>query len=80
MEKEFDQTEFENYLTDEFFNGNEENEIARLIKQQLTDDEDFKKQYSKWIEESSYESWNDYYQFLQDEEDLAWNIMFSDRD
>ena len=36
MEKEFDQYEFENYLTDEFFSGNELSEIKKLIKIELT--------------------------------------------
>jgi len=75
MEKEFDQYEFEEYLTDEFFNGNEKSEIGVLIKDRLATDDDFKEQYELWLEETSYRNWKEYYQFLQDEEDMAWDIM-----
>lgn len=75
MEKEFDQYEFENYLTDEFFNGNEFEEIDDLIKKQLASNSDFREQYELWLEESDYKNWEEFYQFLLDEEDLAWDIM-----
>jgi len=75
MEKEFDQYEFEEYLTDEFFNGNEKSEIGVLIKDRLATDDDFKEQYELWLEETIYRNWKEYYQFLQDEEDMAWDIM-----
>ncbi|MDO9152771.1 MAG: hypothetical protein Q7U47_03530 [Paludibacter sp.] len=80
METEFDQYEFENYLTDEFFNGNEKDEIATLIKKRLVDDEEFNEKYEQWMEESGYNSWKDYYQVLQDEEDMAWTSGFPEGD
>jgi hypothetical protein len=75
MENNFDQYEFENYLTDEFFNGNDKSEAESLIRKRLITDTIFKEQYEQWIEESSYKSWKDYYQFLQDEEDIDWVNM-----
>ena len=36
MEKEFDQYEFENFLKDEFFNGNEKDLIGSLIKKTVS--------------------------------------------
>jgi hypothetical protein len=72
--------EFENYLTDEFFNGNEESEIESLIKERLKSDDDFRNQYELWLEESGNESWREYYQFLLDEEDEAWENMFPEGD
>lgn len=76
----FDLWEFENYLTDEFFNGNEESEIESLIKERLKSDDDFRNQYELWLEESGNESWREYYQFLLDEEDTAWENMFPEGD
>lgn len=76
----FDLWEFENYLTDEFFNGNEESEIESLIKERLKSDDDFRNQYELWLEESGNESWRKYYQFLLDEEDAAWENMFPEGD
>lgn len=76
----FDLWEFENYLTDEFFNGNEESEIESLIKERLKSDDDFRNQYELWLEESGNESWREYYQFLLDEEDAAWEKMFPEGD
>ncbi len=80
MRTEFDQYEFENYLTDEFFNGNEKAEIASLIKKRLATDNDFKVRYEQWLEESSNESWKDFYIYLQDEEDSAWKNMYPNGD
>lgn len=80
METEFDQYEFENYLTDEFFNGNEKDEIGSLIKKRLAEDEEFNEQYELWLEESGCDSWKEYYQLLKDEEDIAWENMFPDGD
>ena len=71
MGTEFDQYEFENFLTEEFFDGNEEAEIASLIKYELATNNDFKDKYEQWLEESGYESWKDFYKHLQDEEDAA---------
>ena len=76
MGTEFDQYEFENFLTEEFFDGNEKAEIASLIKYQLATNNDFKYKYEQWLEESSYESWKDFYKHLQDEENAAWENMY----
>jgi len=76
MGTEFDQYEFENFLTEEFFDGNEKAEIARLIKYELAANNDFKDHYEQWLEESSYESWKDFYKHLQDEEAAAWENMY----
>jgi hypothetical protein len=78
MGTEYNQYEFENYLTEEFFDGNEKVEIARLIKYELATNNDFKDQYEQWLEESSYDSWKDLYKNLQDEEDAAWDSMYPD--
>lgn len=75
MEKEFDQYEFENYLTDEFFNGNEESEIGNLINKRIASDNDFKKQFELWLEESEYKSWEEFYQVLLDAEFMALDGM-----
>lgn len=72
----FDQYEFENYLTEEFFNGNDKSEIGSLINDRIKSDEDFRKQYELWLKESGYNGWKVYYQFLEDEEDLAWEAMY----
>jgi len=71
MEKEleFDSYEFENYLTDEFFDGKTESEISDLVENRLASDNDFREQYSLWLEKSDYESWKEFYLFLQDIED-----------
>lgn len=76
MESIFDQYEFENYLIDEFFNGSDFDEIGDLIKKQLASNSDFREKYELWIEESSYRNWKEYYQFLEDEEDMAWGAMY----
>jgi hypothetical protein len=80
MESEFDQYEFENYLTDEFFSGNELSEIKKLIKDRLSNDAEFAENYELWLEEVGYDSWKDFYQLLQDEEDISWENMFPDGD
>ncbi|MFZ4797854.1 MAG: hypothetical protein ACOYMA_10190 [Bacteroidia bacterium] len=77
MEKEFDEFEFENYLTDEFFSGNEKNEIGKLINQRLAEDSDFKEHYEQWLEESDYNNWKEFYQKLDDDENSAWENMSS---
>jgi len=71
MEKEleFDSYEFENYLTDEFFEGKTESEISDLVEIRLASDNDFREQYALWLEKSDYESWKEFYLFLQDIED-----------
>jgi len=71
MEKEleFDSYEFENYLTDEFFDGKTESEISDLVENRLASDNDFREQYAVWLEKSDYESWKEFYLILQDIED-----------
>jgi hypothetical protein len=71
MEKEleFDSYEFENYLTDEFFDGKTELEISDLVENRLASDNDFREQYALWLEKSDYESWKEFYLILQDIED-----------
>jgi hypothetical protein len=71
MEKEleFDSYEFENYLTDEFFDGKTELEISDLVENRLASDNDFREQYALWLEKSGYESWKEFYLILQDIED-----------
>ncbi len=79
-ENTFDLWEFENYLTDEFFNGNEESEIALLINERLQSDDDFRTRYELWLEHSGNDSWKEYYQTLEDEENMAWENIFPDGD
>ena len=57
MEKEFDQYEFGNYLTDEFFSGNELSEIKKLIKDRINNDAEFAEKYELWLEEAGYDNW-----------------------
>lgn len=84
MENEFDPYEFENYLSDEFFSGNEKSEIGGLIKQRLLKDDDFRVQYEQWLDESGYDSWKEFYKELeqeqQDQIDIAWENMFPEGD
>ena len=80
METEFNEYDFENYLTDEFFNGNEKSDIGSLIKQRLATDEGFKEKYELWLEESGYENWKEFYKTLQDEDNIAWKRMFPNGD
>jgi hypothetical protein len=80
MEQGFDQNAFENYLIDEFFAGNDKEEIKKLIKQRLKEDSGFKEQYELWLEESAYKSWKKFYKVLKDEEDMAWRNMFPNGD
>lgn len=79
-ENTFDSWEFENFLIDEFFNGNEKSEIASLINERLKSDENFINQYELWLEESGYKDWEEYYQFLEDEKEAAWDGMFPEGD
>jgi hypothetical protein len=78
MEKEFDLYEFENYLTEEFFNGNEVSEIEVLINERLKSDKEFGNQYELWLDESGNDSWKDYYLFLLEEEETAWENIFTE--
>ena len=80
MENEFDQYEFENYLTNDFFSGNDKSEIGILIKQRLEEDDVFKEQYELWLEESSYNNWKEFYQEIQDEGGTALENMYPDGD
>lgn len=80
MEKDYDQYEFENYLQDEFFCGNEKEEIKKLIKSKLKEDSEFKEQYEFWLEETGYKSWKEFYKKLKDDENWAWKNMFPNGD
>lgn len=80
MENEFDQGDFENYLTENFFDCNEQSEIASLIKEKLAEDEQFKEQYELWIEETGYDNWKEFYIELKGQEDMVWEQWFPDGD
>ena len=43
--------DFENMLQDDYFSGNEVEEINRDIESRLTNDADFAKQYESWSQE-----------------------------
>lgn len=80
MEKEFDQYEFENYLTDEFFSGNELSEIKKLIKDRINNDAEFAENYELWLEEAGYDSWLEFYNEQKLEAEAAWENMFPEGD
>jgi len=77
MENEdFDQFEFENLLIEEFFNCNEVPEITSLINKQLKENEEFAMNYERWLEESGFSGWKEFYRGLEDEESSAWSSMY----
>ena len=81
MEKiTFDEHEFENYLTDEFFSGNEFSEIKKLINDRLNNDAEFAENYELWLEESGYDSWQEFYNEQKLEAEAAWENMFPEGD
>ena len=80
MEKEFDQYEFENYLTDEFFSGNELSEIKKLIKDRINNDAEFAEKYELWLEEVGYDNWQEFYNEQEAEKDAAWENIFTEGD
>lgn len=74
--KNFDQFEFENLLIEEFFNCNEVTEITSLINNQLKENEEFAINYERWLEESGYSGWKEFYREVEDSESAAWSNMY----
>ena len=70
--KTFNSYDFENMLQDEYFSGNEVDEINRDIESRLTNDADFSEQYETWITGSSYTTWKDFYKEKEAEEEEVW--------
>ena len=68
----FDSYDFENMLQDEFFCGNDLDEIKYAIKSRLKSDSVFAGQYEEWISESSYNSWIEFYKEMKSQEEAAW--------
>lgn len=79
-ENTFDSWEFENYLTDEFFNGNELSEIKKLINDRLNNDAEFAENYELWLEEVGYDNWQEFYNEQKLETEAAWENMFPEGD
>ncbi len=78
--EEFDTYEFECLLQDDFFNGNELSVIKKMIKSRLKADSEFKEQYERWIDESGFESWREFYDEDESSTEAAWDSMFPEGD
>ena len=79
-ENTFDSWEFENLLTNEFFDGNTRTEIESLICKRLKSDENFRNNYELWLEIEGLADWEEYYQNLLDEADEVRISMSSGED
>lgn len=78
--EEFDTYEFECMLQDDFFNGNELAVIKKMIKSRLKADSEFAEQYERWIDESGFNSWLEFYNESEENEKADWDAMFPDGD
>jgi len=76
----FDTYEFECKLQNDFFCGNDLEEIAELITKTKKNDSEFAKQYKVWIQVSEFSTWRKFYKELEREEKAAWKMMFPNRD
>jgi len=72
--------DFENRLQDEYFRGNEVDEINRDIEGRIASDPDFADQYETWITGSSYTTWQDYYKETETEEEEPWDNSIPEED
>ena len=75
-----DSYDFENMLQDDFFSGNEPEDINREIESRLRSDAAFAGQYESWITESSYTSWHDYYNEKEALEEESWDTMYAEEE
>jgi hypothetical protein len=78
--KTYNSYDFENMLQDEYFKGNEVDEINRDIESRLTTDAGFAEQYEAWITGSSYTTWQDYYKENETEEEEVWENSLPEED
>jgi len=78
--QKFNSYDFENMLQDDFFNGNEPQDINREIENRLNRDAAFAGQYETWITESSYTSWHDYYFEKKALEEEAWDTLYAEEE
>jgi len=78
--QKFNSYDFENMLQDDFFNGNEPQDINREIENRLNRDAVFAGQYKTWITESSYTSWHDYYFEKEALEEEAWDTLYAEEE
>ena len=78
--KTYNSYDFENMLQDEYFRGNEVDEINRDIESRLATDVGFAEQYETWITGSSYTTWKDYYKENETEEEEAWENSLPEED
>jgi hypothetical protein len=74
-----EQIVFEDELQ-EIFCGRSMEDIKREISYMLKEDSDFREKYETWIEESSYDSWMEYYKVLEEERGGYWKDQFPDDD
>jgi hypothetical protein len=72
--------DFENMLQDEYFSGNEVDEINRDIESRIINDAGFAEQYESWITGSSYTTWHDYYKEKEAEEEEEWENSVPEED
>jgi hypothetical protein len=78
--KTYNSYDFENMLQDEYFSGNDVDEINRDIESRLTSDAGFAEQYESWITGSSYTTWKDYYKEKEAEEEEVWENNLPEED
>ena len=76
----FDSYDFENMLQNDFFCGNDLDEIKHSIESRLKSDSVFAEQYEAWIFESSYNSWREFHKEMQSQEEAAWEGSFPNGD
>jgi hypothetical protein len=76
----FDTYEFECMLQNDFFSGNDLEDIAELITFKKKNDPEFAKQYKIWTQVSEFSTWRKFYNELKREEKAAWEMMFPDGD
>jgi len=76
----FNSYDFENRLQDDFFIGNDPEEINQDIERRLETDAAFAEQYETWITGSGYNSWHDYYKEKEAEQDAEWDNLLPDEE
>jgi hypothetical protein len=76
----FDPYDFENMLQEDFFCGNDLDEIKYAIKSRLKSDSVFAEQFEEWISESTYNSWIEFYNEMKSQEEAAWDMMYPNRE
>jgi len=71
----FDSYDFESTLQDDFFCGNDLDEIKKAIERRLKNDSEFAKHYDIWLNETSYNSWREFYNEMESQRDAIEDSM-----